>query len=82
MAIKNLDGTFSCNICKYSYESIISADACRDSHNMVYFPISVSELDRLTIFIRTGDASIIPESLIDRLDEYKRNAVRNLDKKT
>ena len=81
MAIKNPDGTFSCAICKISYESIVSADACRDSHDMIYFPISRDELNQLTLFIHTGNASGISTELLDRLDEFKRNSVRTtLDK--
>jgi hypothetical protein len=80
MAIKNPDGTFSCLICKRGYESVVSADACRDSHEMIYFPISRDELNQLAIFIHTGNASGISVELLDRLDEYKRNSVRNLDK--
>ena len=77
MAIKLPIGTFQCPICSKIYESDASANACKDSHEMIYFPISKTELNRLTMFIQTGDASLLPDSLLERLEKYKRNAVRS-----
>lgn len=74
MAQKLKDGTFACSVCGKIYSSPAHADSCRDSHEMLYIPISKTELNRLINAIYSGDSSIIPFPLLERLKKYARAA--------
>lgn len=75
MAIKLPDGTFACPICHLIHPTLTRADMCRDAHNMLYFPISKDELNRLLIAIHTGDMSVLSDSLLDRMESYNRKTL-------
>lgn len=66
------DGTFACSICGKIYASPAHADSCRDSHEMLYIPITKTELNRLLSAIYSEDYEIIPFSLIQTLKKYAR----------
>lgn len=72
MAKRLVTGKYICTIChsEYSYES--QADSCRDSHDIVYIPMTKTELNRLLHAIAFGDLSIIPDSLNATLKKYQR----------
>lgn len=75
MAKANKDGTFSCSGCGKTYSSPVHADSCRDSHEILYIPITKMELNRLINAIYSGDSSIIPYQLIEKLKRYARNTI-------
>ena len=72
------DGTFACSVCGKIYSSPAHADGCRDSHELLYVPITRTELNRLINAIYSGDSSIIPYSLIETLKKYARAASLNI----
>lgn len=74
MAQKLKNGKFACSVCGKSYPSPAHADSCRDSHELLYVPITKTELNRLINAIYSGDSSIIPFSLIETLKRYARAA--------
>ena len=77
MAIKQIDGTYKCSICGITYPSPVKADLCRDSHELVYVPMTKTELNRLLMAIQLGDMSLISNELLERLEKYNRQSVRS-----
>ena len=75
MAKKLADGKFACTVCGTIHSAAAHADGCRDSHQLVYIPMSKTELNRLLNAIYSDDASIVPSHLITTLQKYARFAV-------
>ena len=68
--VKQQDGTFKykCFYCNKLYIDPTKADQCRDeNHDLVYVPISRSDLELLINFIYTKDDSLLTESMIRSL---------------
>lgn len=72
------NGKFACSVCGKVYSSPAHADSCRDSHELLYIPVTKTELNRLINAIYSGDSSIIPFSLIETLKRYARAASTNV----
>ncbi len=72
MAIKLHDGTYACSICGTKYPQSIKADNCRDSHDMIYIPMSKDELNKLIHAIIMGNTEIVPPHLLNTLQRYAR----------
>lgn len=51
------------------------ADACRNSHEIIYVPMTATELNRLINGLFFGDLSVVPESLLDTLRKIQKKAV-------
>jgi hypothetical protein len=77
MAIKMSDGTFACPICGIKHAKEIDAETCKNSHEMLYIPITKTELNRLINGILLENFKLIPESLIDTLMKYQRANFRS-----
>lgn len=75
MAQTLADGTFACSVCGKVHYNVIQADACRDSHDMIYIPMSRTELNRLINAIMLDKVDIVPESLLTTLRKYARYVV-------
>lgn len=75
MAMKLHDGTYACSVCGSIYPSPARADGCRDSHQLLYIPMSKTELNRLINAIMLDDFSMIPEHLINTLRKYAKYQV-------
>lgn len=75
MAYKKGD-RWACSYCGKLYSDSISADSCRESHELVLIQISKTDLNRLINFIYTRDEKLISENLVKTLQRYARNAVR------
>lgn len=63
---------WACSICNRIHPSQAKADACRDTHDVLYIPITHTELNRLIQAIMLENFSMIPESLITTLRRYQR----------
>lgn len=74
MATQLRDGTFACSVCGTSYPSPAHADGCRDSHQLLYIPMSKSELNRLIHAIISDDMNLVPPHLLSTLQKYARKA--------
>lgn len=75
MAIKLRDGQFACSICGHKYSSSQHADGCRDSHELLYIPMSKTELNRLLNAIILEDFKLVPHHLLETLRKYSRYQV-------
>lgn len=74
MAKKLRDGTFACTVCKKVYSSSQHADACRDAHDLLYIPISKSDLNKLINAIYLNDMRMVPENVTVTLQRYAKKA--------
>ncbi len=72
MAQKLSDGRFACSVCGGIYSSPAHADGCRDSHQLLYIPMSKTELNRLINAIMLDKVEMVPEHLIGTLRKYAR----------
>ncbi len=72
MAQKVLDG-FACSVCGKKYSSAAHADGCRDSHQLVYVPMTRTELNRLLNAVMLDQMDLVPPHLIETLQKYARN---------
>lgn len=76
MAKKTNEG-YMCTSCEKIYPTPAKADACRDSHDIIYVPMNRTEINRLITGIFLNDVSIIPESLLVTLRKLQRISVRD-----
>lgn len=75
MAVK-VGKEYACSQCGKVYAKPLDADACRDSHNLIYIPMTKTELNMLNHYIQSGDQSVLPNSIIEKLEAYQRRASR------
>lgn len=75
MAIKTIDGSYACGVCGKTYPTPAKADSCRDSHDMLYIPMSTSELNLLLNAIISNNFNLVPASLFETLRKYARHQV-------
>lgn len=71
MSIKTVDG-YACSVCGIVYDNPTQADVCRDNHELLYVPMSRTELNRLLNALVLGDITIVPQSLLETLRKYAR----------
>lgn len=72
MATKVIDLGWACSICNQIHPTPAKADACRDEHDMLFIPMSHTELNRLIQGIMLENLAMIPESLITTLRKYQK----------
>ncbi len=70
MAIKLPNGKYSCSYCDRVYNTPTEADFCRDNHNLIYIPISKSDLNQLIHFLYMKDDSLLTKSMVKTLTTY------------
>jgi hypothetical protein len=75
MAIQMLDGTWACSICGKRYSNSPRADSCRESHDMLYIPMSKTELNRLIYALMNEDFDMVPPNLWKTLQKYSKAQV-------
>lgn len=78
MAIKSADGkTFYCSICGKPYYNSAHADACRNAHDMLYIPISKTDLNRLLHLVLMSDMNLISDEFVQTLQKYQKSQFRS-----
>jgi hypothetical protein len=70
-----LPNGYACSICDKVYTSFQLADSCRDAHELLYVPMTKSELNRLVNYLYTGEESLLSEELVKRLQKFARKNV-------
>ena len=73
MAIKQVDGTYRCSYCNKIFDRSQEADACRDSHQLIYLPITKNDLNHLINFIYSKEEKLLTASLMNTLIKYSRS---------
>lgn len=70
--------TFVCDICGEEYTNKVrsiaesKAQDCEESHDIIYVPLSPSDLQRLLSFIVSKQDEYLTESLVHTLEKYRR----------
>jgi hypothetical protein len=72
---KKVPNGYMCLFCETVYPTLAKADSCRDSHEIIYVPMTVTELNRLINGLFIGDVTIVPDSLLDTLRKIQRKSV-------
>jgi hypothetical protein len=81
VAIKTERDTYACFYCGQEYTHPEKADECRASHELVYLPISIQDVNKLINFVYSTDPRWLEgSSFIPHLQTALRNYRR--DKKT
>lgn len=63
---------YKCLYCQKQYTTVRARDQCLESHDIVYVPISRSDLNRLLNFIMSRNEKYLTESLTSTLFRYVR----------
>ena len=70
---------YRCFYCEKIYSKPEEADSCRESHNLVYIPASREDLDKLIMFLSSGERRLlIGVKLIELLFQYARRPKREV----
>ena len=68
---------YACKICEEVYNTPAKAISCESSHQIIYVPMTITELNRLINGIFLADLSIIPESLLDTLRKIQKARLKD-----
>jgi hypothetical protein len=71
MSVKVATG-FACGYCGKVFDQASKADVCRDGHDLIYIPLSSTDLNNLLHFIQTKDEQFLTPRLMDTLQRYLR----------
>ena len=63
-------GMWLCGYCGKPYTDPVKADNCRDSHELIYIPLTKTDLNRLLQFLYTKNDELLTESLVNTLQTY------------
>ena len=72
MANKDEYNRYVCSYCGKPFHRAQEADACRDSHALLYIGITKEDLNRLLMFVRLKDDDLITDSLWRALNKPRR----------
>jgi len=75
MAIRLPDGRFQCSICNKIHAKEIDAERCKISHEVLYIPMTRTELNRLIQALYLGKPELVPESLYETFRKFQIKAV-------
>ena len=70
MAIKKKDNLWLCSYCGKEFSTEFKADKCRDDHELIYVPISKTDLNRLVNFLFLRDETLLTPTLTNTLTRY------------
>ena len=62
-----------CKYCNKVYEKQDAADECYKNHDILFVPISRSDLNRLINFMYIGETKLLTKSLSDTLMKSRRH---------
>jgi len=54
---------YKCSYCQKEFAHPNDMDKCRLSHNLVYIELTKEDLNRLNLFLFSGDTSLITETM-------------------
>ena len=74
MAIRTYKGKYKCGYCGKIYDRDQEADTCKQSHNLLYLPLSAEDINRLHLYLYNGDENLLTESLIKQIKKYAKVA--------
>lgn len=64
MTIRTKNGRYQCFYCKKIYDRIDEAHACRESHDLIYIPMSKSDVNKLLHFIMIPNEKLLEDTPI------------------
>ena len=73
MVVKTSKG-YKCGYCQKIFVTSPEADKCKDSHQLIYVPLSIDDLNRLVNFIYLKEEKLLTEDLVNTLQKYLKNS--------
>lgn len=73
MAIKTANG-YACGYCGKEFTDPIDCENHKETHNLIYLPLSQEDLHRLLQFIYSKEDGLITETLLSNLQKYVRGS--------
>ena len=64
----------NCIYCKKPYETKEEARECYKEHEVMYVPMSASDLNKLNMFLFSKDTDLLTESLVETIRLYAHRA--------
>ena len=74
VAIKADYNRWKCGYCFKPFNSQVEADKCKDNHDLIYVPLTPTEISRLVNFIYLKEDELIPPGLVEKLQTAMRRA--------
>ena len=71
MATKVTNG-YMCPVCEKVYPDAMKADTCKASHEILYVPLTRTEVNRLIHGLMLGDFTLVPDSVFETLRKVQR----------
>ena len=78
MSIKTKEGKYQCFYCLKEYNRPEEADSCREEHDIVYLPLSRSDVSKLLNYMFIPDPKILDGT---RIAEILQRALKKREKK-
>lgn len=72
MAKRLTNGRYECSYCGKNFETVLKADGCEKSHELIYVPLKKTDLMRLIQFLYTKEEKLLTEELVRTLTKYAR----------
>ena len=69
-----VQGGHECGYCGKFFTNPVDADNCKESHDLIYLPLSKEDLNRLVLFLYQKEDKLLTKSLIDNLQKYLRGS--------
>ena len=71
MAIKTKTGKYACSFCGKIHDDPVAADACRESHDLVYVPFTRIGLNSIITFLYTKNEKDLDDKAVETLLKYR-----------
>jgi hypothetical protein len=77
MAIRLSNNRFKCPICGEIFSQAIACDMHRDKeHDIIYVPLLREDLNRLNLFIRMKDDTLLTRSLVTTIMNFAKQSAK------
>jgi hypothetical protein len=73
-------GKFFCSYCDRMYDMAKKADRCLAGHDLLYVPLSASDIDALHKFLYFKDEKVLTSSLWKQIKRYAKIASKRSSK--
>lgn len=73
---KQVGDKYQCGFCGKLFKKPNEADACKLAHDLIYIPMTPSEVNRLMLYMFTREDKHFDSALVERIRRYAREHTR------
>jgi hypothetical protein len=73
--VTKVGDSYRCSLCQTAHSTALLADACEQSHSVIYVPMTKEDLNSLMQFIYTGEQKVLNEDLVRKLEQYRKKNI-------